>query len=114
MNIIFNKPVMVFRKDFENRAVYRLGLSKRLKDGTYDNAYIECQFKKDVSVENMTKILPTDAWLTFYKTKDGKTVSYIFINQFEEEMIEMDLDEVLPPVEEQTSIDIDDLDQLLD
>ncbi|MCI9585681.1 MAG: hypothetical protein HFH45_03495 [Bacilli bacterium] len=110
MNLNFNYPIMIFRKDFDNGTVYRMGISKKKQDGSYENGYINCQFKRDVELDNKTKILPSDAWLTFYKTKDGQTVPYVFINQFElveEEMFELDIDEVLSS-EEDEQIDIDD------
>lgn len=105
--ITFERAIMIFRKDFDNRTVYRFGIGKKRQDGTYENGYIDCQFKKDVELANQTKIMPTEAWLTFYKSKDGKTVPYVFINEFEEEMIDADIDEVLS---EDDNFDLDDLD----
>lgn len=67
---------------FKNENTYTVGLSKKDKDGKYENGYMLCQFKKDVAVESKTKIVINDAWLTFYKDKNNYTVPYIFINDF--------------------------------
>lgn len=77
---------MIFRRDNEYGAFYTLGMSKKLEDGNYENGYIDVRFKKDVELENMTKINIKDAWLTFYLKNDGDykiTKPYIFINEFE-------------------------------
>jgi hypothetical protein len=55
---------------------------KKKQDGTYDNAYIPVQFKKGVEFENQTNIYIKKAWLSFYKTKEGKPIYYIFISEF--------------------------------
>ena len=82
MNITNNREVMIFRNDYQDRAIYNVGLSKKLQDGNYENGTILCQFKKDVSLPNQTKIMIKNAWLTFYKNKDNHTVPYMFINEF--------------------------------
>lgn len=82
MNIVNEYPVMVFRNDYEGRALYSLGLSKKNQDNSYSNGYISCRFKKDVELENQTKIYIKKAWLDFY-LKDKVTVPYIFISEFE-------------------------------
>lgn len=126
MHIDFKYPVTIFRNDYNDRIYYRLGLSKKMPDGSYENGYIDCQFRKNVEITNKTKIKITDSWLTFYlKNKtlsSGKefkeTVPYIFINEFEYEdeideyTEEININNVLSDEKEQ--IDIDDLDQYLD
>lgn len=82
MNIKYDYPVMIFRKDYQGNTFYRLGISKKDKNDRYLNGYIPCQFKKGVSLENKTKIYLKAAWLSFY-LKDKTTVPYIFINEFE-------------------------------
>lgn len=119
-------PVTIFRNDYNGRTYYRLGVSKKLQDGSYENGYIDCQFRKNIEIANKTKIKINDSWLTFYlKNKEldnGKefkeTVPYIFINEFE---YENDIDEYTEEVSidsvlssEQEQIDIDDLDQYVD
>lgn len=82
MNIQTDKMQMVFRRDTDYGTNYTIGMSRKKQDGTYDNAYFPVQFKKNVELENKTNIYIKDAWLTFYKTKDMKTIFYIFINDF--------------------------------
>lgn len=74
---------MIFRKDFDGKPNYSTTLSKKLMDGTYDNAYINVRFKKGVELENKTKIDVTNGWLTFWKNKEGKAMFEIFISEFE-------------------------------
>lgn len=82
MNIQTDKMQMIFRKDNEYGTSYSMGMSKKKQDGTYDNAYIPVQFKKGVEFENQTNIYIKKAWLSFYKTKEGKPIYYIFISEF--------------------------------
>lgn len=82
MNIENKYAVTIFRNEYEGKALYNVGLSKKDKDGNYVNGSISCRFKKDVSLEDKTKIYIKNAWLDFYK-KDKVTVPYIFINEFE-------------------------------
>lgn len=82
MNIQTDKMQMIFRRDYEDRTIYTMGLSKKKQDGTYEKAYIPVQFKKGVEIENQTNIYIKDAWLTFYKTKDLRTIFYVFINEY--------------------------------
>lgn len=81
MEVVSNREEMVFRKDFEGKARYTLGLSKKQQDGTYEKGYITVRFKQDVELNNQTKIFIKSAWLTFSK-HEGKTYPYIFINDF--------------------------------
>lgn len=66
MNIINDKPVMVFKKEEDNKVKYTVGLSNKKQDGTYENAYFPIQFNKGVVLENQTKIMLVKAWLSFY------------------------------------------------
>ena len=59
-----------------------MGLSRKDAEGNYINGYITCRFKKDVELEDKTKIYIKSAFLTFY-LKDKITVPYIFISEFE-------------------------------
>ena len=83
MNISNEYPVMIFRNEYEGKIFYKMGLSKKKQDDSYENGSISCQFKKDVNLEDKTKIYIKSAWLTFYKNKDKTTVPYIFVNEFE-------------------------------
>lgn len=82
MNIVSDQSYMIFRNDFNGYSYYKIGISKKSQTGEWINGYIRCQFKKDVSLENRTKIYIRKAWLSFY-TKDKETIPYIFINEFE-------------------------------
>lgn len=84
MNITNDKPVMVFKNEYNGKVFYNMGLSRKDLDGNWENGSIGVQFKKGVSLNNQTKIIIKNAWLTFYK-KDKITVPYIFINEFEVE-----------------------------
>lgn len=82
MEIISNKEEMVFRKDYNGKPSYSLGLSKKDKDGKYINGYVKVNFKKGVELDNKSKIKIKNAWLDFYKDNE-KTIPTIFINEFE-------------------------------
>ncbi len=101
---IEEKPVMVFAREYEGNRFYSIGISKKDIDGEWENAYMNCRFKKDIKLHNKTKILIKDAWLSFYKTEDNKTNWYIFINEFdivdenldsEDTVDEVDLSDIL-------------------
>lgn len=78
----FTGKTMVFRRDYEGRAYYSTSIGRKLQDGTYENAYINIQFKRDVELENKTQIDVGNGWLTFY-LKDKIPQWYIFVNEFE-------------------------------
>lgn len=81
MNITSNNT-MIFAKEFEGKIHYRAGLSSKKQDGSYDKAYIDVRLPKDVSIADRTKINITKGFLTFYKTKDGKDIWYIVVQEF--------------------------------
>ena len=82
MNIVSNRDEMIFRKDFNDRPIYSIGLSKKKKDGNYENGYMTVNFKEGVDIPNKSKIKIKNAWLSFY-LKDNKTIPTIFINDYE-------------------------------
>lgn len=83
MNIESDKPKTIFKyKTKDGKEFYSLGLSKKKQDGTYENGFINCRFKKDTQLENKAKILIKEAWIDFY-IKERITYPYIFINKFE-------------------------------
>lgn len=82
MNISCDKEKMVFKYTRDDKEFYSIGLSKKNQNGGYDNGFVSCRFKKDVKLENQTKIMIKEAWVDFY-TKDKKTYPYIFINKFD-------------------------------
>lgn len=82
MNITNDREVMIFRREYNDKTFYSVGISKKLQDGTYENGSIGCQFKKGVEIQDKSKIMIKQAWLSFYKDKDKKCVPYIFINEY--------------------------------
>lgn len=77
-----NFIVMVFVKEIEGRKIYSIGLSKKNKQGGYENGYIQARFKKDIVLNNQTRIKVKEAWLSFNKN-ENKTFPFIFVNDFE-------------------------------
>jgi hypothetical protein len=82
MDIISNREEMVFKNEKDRKVSYSIGLSKKKEGGTYENGYIPVRFRKEVSLENQTKIKIKNAWLDFFKI-EKRTMVYIFINDFE-------------------------------
>ena len=82
MEIISNKSEMIFRKDYNDRPIYSIGLSKKKKDGNFENGYMTCNFKEGTDIPNRSKIKIKEAWLSFY-LKDKQTIPTIFINDYE-------------------------------
>lgn len=89
MNINNEYPVTIFKNVNDYGTFYKVGLSKKDLEGKYINGYKDIKFKKDVELEDKTKIYIKKAWLDFY-IKDKKTIDYIFCSEFEkiEETIE--------------------------
>jgi hypothetical protein len=70
----------------DNDGKYKIGLSKKNQKDEWERAYFPIRFRKDVELENKTKIYIKDYWLDFYNWEyQGKkgTTFYIFINKFE-------------------------------
>ena len=82
MEIINNRPIMVFKKDNK----YNIGISKKKKDGSYETAYMKIEFNKDTKIEDRQLITIKNAWLDFYnweyENKKG-TTWYIRCSEFE-------------------------------
>lgn len=83
MNVQTDKPCMIFVKEYNSKKYYKVGLSKKKQDGTYENGYVDIQFKQGIEFENKDQIYIKDAFLTFYKSKDKATIPYIFVMEFE-------------------------------
>lgn len=83
MNIQSDKSYMIFEKEYNGKKYYKVGLSRKKQDGTYENGYVDIQFKQDVEIHNKERIYLKDAFLTFYKNKDKATIPYIFVMDFE-------------------------------
>ena len=105
MNIT-SKDTMIFAKEFDGKMHYRAGLSSKNKDGEYESGYIDVRMPKGTELENKTKINITKGFLSFYKTKEGKDIWYIVVQEFttQEQMQQ----EVLT-VESKKAEDYDDL-----
>jgi len=89
MNINTQNPYTIFRNEVDGKKYFKIGLSKKKQDGTYERGYVPIQFKKDVDIPNQTKIYLRNAWWTFYNTEVSingaehkKTIPYIFCNDF--------------------------------
>lgn len=82
MNLEAGKITMVFVKEFDGRKTYSIGLSKKNKNGSYENGFMRARFKQDVEIANKTRIKIKEAFLSF-NVKDNKTFPYIFINDYE-------------------------------
>lgn len=67
MNIIEDKEKVIYRNEINGKISYSIGISKKKEDGTCENAYLPCRFRKDVSLENKTKIKIKQAWVDFFK-----------------------------------------------
>ena len=78
-------PEMVFKNEVSGYTHYTIGLSNKKQDGTYENGYINCRFKKDVELENKSKIIIKNGFISFYKTKNNDTVPLLFITEFDKE-----------------------------
>ena len=79
MSIRITGETTVFKNE---KGFYSTGISNKLMDGSYDNAYISVQFKKGTELENKTKINITNGFLTFWKGQDGKPVFKIMVLEF--------------------------------
>ena len=82
MNIISEQTYTVFRNDYNQYTFYKLGVSKKDAAGKWINGYIRCKFKKDVVVENKTRIYLKKAWLSF-DLKEKETIPFVFVSEFE-------------------------------
>ena len=82
MQIISDKNEIVFRKDFNGKTTYSIGLTKTDAKNNFVHGYIKANFKKGVDLSNKTRIKIKDAWLSFY-LDNGKTRPTIFVNEYE-------------------------------
>ena len=82
MHIEEDRTRMIFKYENNGKINYKIGLSKKDKDGKYLNGYMLCRLPKDASLENKTQIKLIDAWIDFY-IKDKITYPYLFINKYE-------------------------------
>lgn len=79
------KLYTIYTKEYEGKKFYKVRLSKKDKEGKYINAYMDIRFKGEVDLPNKTQIYLKDWFLSFYLTKDNRTVFYIQVMSFEQE-----------------------------
>lgn len=85
MQITTKYPITIYRKEFGDKVIYSTRVIKKDKEGNYKGAFIPVNFKKDISVEDRSKIKILNGWLDFYNDKENKPVFTIFIKQFSTE-----------------------------
>ena len=85
MQITTKYPITIYRKEFGDKICYSTRVIKKDKEGNYKGAFIPVNFKKDISVEDRSKITIMNGWLDFYIDKENKPVFIIFISQFSTE-----------------------------
>lgn len=79
MSIQITGQTTIFKND---KGFYSTGISNKLMDGSYDNAYISVQFKRGIEVENKSKINIKNGFLSFWKGQDGKPSFKIIVLDF--------------------------------
>lgn len=79
---INSENAMIFKNE---NGRYVTGISNKKEDGSYENTYIQVQFRKGVELENKTRITIKDAFLTFFRTQEGNTIYKIVVLDFEQE-----------------------------
>lgn len=82
MQITTKYPITIYRKEFGDKVIYSTRVIKKDKEGNYLGAFIPVKFKKDIKVEDRSKIKILNGWLDFYIDKGNKPVFMIFINEF--------------------------------
>lgn len=82
MHIEEDRTRVIFKYTNGDITTYKIGLSKKDKDGNYINGYMNCSFPKGTNLESKTKIKILEGWIDFY-VKDKITNPYIFINKYE-------------------------------
>lgn len=83
MNLSSEKPYMIFVKEYQGKKYYKVGLSKKLQNGSYENGYMDIRFKGNPDLENKEQIYIKNAFLTFYLSKDKHTIPYIMVMEYE-------------------------------
>lgn len=82
MKSTYTGPATVFRHDKNGHTFYSVAVSKKNSRGETEFGYKLVQFKKGVDIADRAKIEIKNAWETFYTSKDGETVFYVFISDF--------------------------------
>lgn len=81
MSLRITGETKIYKSD---KGFYSTGISNKLMDGSWDNAYFPVQFKKGVEVENKSTINITNGFLTFYRNQNdnNKPVFKIMVLEF--------------------------------
>lgn len=82
MKLTEDRSVKVIAKDRGNFTTYSLMVSSKDKDDNWVNGFIDCKFKKDVSVPNKAKIKINNAFPIVEKWNDKTYVKWM-ITDFE-------------------------------
>lgn len=109
MEVVVGKTT-VYRYDGEYGTSYSIGLKKKKQDGSYEMGFVSVKFKKDVDIPTKTEIEVPEhgAWLSF-NTKNGKTFTYIFINEFTIVEKQEEQKEEMPRTIKSEDIDVNDM-----
>ena len=82
MGLKISGNICVFKNE---KGYYSTGISNKLMDGSYENAYLPIQFKKGTELNNKDRIIINSGFLSFYKNQEGKTVYKIVVTDFNKE-----------------------------
>lgn len=90
MNIQDDRPYKIYIKDYEGKRYYKVKISKKQQDGTYDNGYMDIRFKEDKGIKDKDIVYLRNAFLTYWKDKEKITHFYIQVMDYEtmEQVIE--------------------------
>lgn len=83
MNIQDDKQYTIYEKEINGVKYYRLQMSKKMQDGSYQNGYIDVKFAKCEPPKNRDRIYLKRAWISFYLSKDKHTIPYVVCMEYE-------------------------------
>ena len=83
MNIQDDKQYTIYEKEINGTKFYRLQMSKKMQDGSYQNGYIDVKFAKCEPPKNRDRIYLKKAWISFYLSKDKHTIPYVVCMEYE-------------------------------
>jgi hypothetical protein len=83
MNIQDDKQYTIYEKEINGTKFYRLQMSKKMQDGSYQNGYIDVKFAKCEPPKNRDRIYLKRAWISFYLSKDKRTIPYVVCMEYE-------------------------------
>lgn len=83
MNIQDDKQFTIYEKEINGVKYYRLQMSKKVQDGSYQNGYIDVKFAKCEPPKNRDRIYLKKAWISFYLSKDKHTIPYVVCTDYE-------------------------------